>query len=198
MGQCHTEKVVTGAPESHCPHSRMETCVQFNVPIPRWKPVCGSMWRLPAERALFCEEEGAGSGRILLSIPQTSKRKREGLGSLICVLHLFMAGLCHIPIMTSLRCQSSVKVPLLEESALDAMKVKPESNQKHRFGVVFFPFSRAIKTNYLWNNWMRVCGPMFAGAFSMKIILYFRSIPTEQLGDLAGNFKSQKCLNILK
>ena len=88
------------------------------------------MWRLPAEHALFGEgaEWGAGSGRILISFPQTSKGEKEGLGSLICVLHLFMAGLCHIPIMTSLRCRSSVKVPLSEESALDAKKVKPENN----------------------------------------------------------------------
>ena len=92
--------------------------------------MCGSMWPLPAERALFCEGAGwgTGSGRILISFPQTSKGEREGLGSLICVLHLFMAGLCHIPIRTSLRCRSSVKVPLSEESALDAKKVKPESN----------------------------------------------------------------------
>ena len=105
------------APENRCPHSRVETCVWFHV--------------ASVSRRCFVLQArgwGAGSGRILLSFPQTSKGEREGLGFLTCVLHLFTAGLCHIPIMTSLRCRSSVKVPLSEERALDAKKVKPESN----------------------------------------------------------------------
>ena len=106
------------APENRRPHSRVETCVWFHVA----SSVSRTCFVLQARGW------GAGSGRILLSFPQASKGEREGLCFLICVPHLFTAGLCHIPIMTSLRCRSSVKVPLSEERALDAKKVKPESN----------------------------------------------------------------------